>query len=115
MITYQQFKDFINSISGGTEPEIEFYFKNIDKTYMLILYKDVITFQECGISKEIISVEYKNFDDFANSNKVCGFKLNENWDKVEDIILNGSFSLIYDKWEEIEEYSLKFLKQRLIP
>ena len=93
MITYKKFKELFNNLKHETE--IEIYFKNNEK-YMIIKYDNYLTFgKENGIKEKI--KKYSSIDKLYNS------FLNEKWNEITDILIDTTFSVIYNK-QEIKDY-----------
>ena len=93
MITYNQFKKLFNNLKHETEREI--YFKN-NEQYMIIKYDNYLTFGKENASKEKIK-KYSSIDKLYNS------FLNEKWNEITDILIDTTFSVIYNK-QEIKDY-----------
>lgn len=104
MIDYKEFKKIYNNIPG--EPEFEIKFKNNENKYMIIKYKNHVTFQRCGIINGSGEYEYLDLDHLYNSELIDKINLKKNWDLIEDIMIYEIYSVVSDK-EELEEY-LKF-------
>ena len=93
MITYNQFKKLYNNLKHETE--IEIYFKN-NEQYMIIKYDNHLTFgKENGIKEKI--KKYSSIDELYNS------FLNEKWNDITDILIDTTFSVVYNK-KEIQYY-----------
>jgi len=105
MIEYKEFKKIYDTLSG--EPEFEIKFKNNENKYMIIKYKNYVSFQRCGIKNG--SGEYKclDLDHLYNSELIDKIVLKENWNLIEDIVIDEIYSIVNNK-EEINEY-LKFI------
>ena len=101
MIDYENFKKLFNVLNN--EPEIEVYFKNSKNTYMIIKYKDYITFQRCGIKeKQSGEIKFTNIDELYNSKTIDNIFLKQDWSNVKDILINSTFSVVDDK-EDIKK------------
>ncbi len=99
MIDYKTFQILFNKISG--EPEFEIYFKNTDDTYMIIKYKEYVTFQKCFDEQDRGEVKYKSLDELYNSILIDKISLKNNWNNISDIVIDSTFSVTNDK-EEIK-------------
>ena len=112
-ISYEKFVEIFNLISY--EPEFEFYFDHTKETYMLIRYKDKVSFQRCGYSDEMIKeyglpgasrgsgeIFYNSFEELYAIKAVDDICLRDEWGRISDIIVNGSFSLFNDDIEEMK-------------
>lgn len=103
MIKYLQFKEIFNKLDINREPEIEIYFKNRKYTYMIIKYNGFITFQRCGTKEEQSGeIKFSTLDELYNSTTIDDINLKREWENIEDILFDCTFSIIDDK-----EYILK--------
>lgn len=91
MVTYEQFKKIFESLNG--EPEIAIYFKNRPHEYMLIKYVDHVTFQRCGDEKASGEIEFLSLDELYNSRTIDDICLKDDWDKIEDILIDEYLSI----------------------
>jgi hypothetical protein len=99
MISYKLFKDVFNVIDG--ESEISIYFKNNNNIYMIVKYNDRVTFQKRSDELNRGEIKYKTLDDLYNSTTIDEINLKNDWDKIEDIVIDDIFSFVYDK-DDIE-------------
>ena len=107
MISYEKFKELYDAIPG--EPEFEFYFNNTDDTYWIIKYANYVTFQKSSYDSENMKeFEYKDLDELYNSVLVDKICLKNDWDKISDIIIGGSISVVDDKDDIEYAYKIKF-------
>ncbi len=108
VISYSKFKEILDNIDSNREPEIEFYFKNKKYTYMIIKYKDYITFQRCGANEEQGGeIKYKSLNELCNSQTIDDIILINEWDSIEDIIFDCTFSVVDDKENIFNLYGVK--------
>ena len=104
MINYNDFKKLLYAISG--EPECEIHFNNTDDTYIIIKYNDFVTFQKCSDEQDRGEFEYKTLDELYNSILVDEICLKNDWKDIKDIIINSTFSVVYDKDEIRNVYNV---------
>lgn len=97
MITYKKFKELFEVLDLNRGPEIEITFKNRKDSYALIKFNEKITF---GNSDKVL--DYKDIDELYNSKTVDNIILKEEWDDIEDILIDMTFSINEDK-EKIKE------------
>lgn len=108
MITYLKFKEIFDSIDASMEPEIEFYFKNRKNNYMIIKYDNCVTFQRCGkIEDQSGEIKYKSLDELCNSKTIDDIILINEWDNIDDILIDCTFSVIEDKDVIYKVYGVK--------
>ena len=88
MISYDKFKELFNAIPG--EPEFKLYFKNTDDTYWIIKYENYVTFQKSSL------------DELYNSTLIDDICLKNDWNKISDIVIDDSMSIIDNK-DDIED------------
>lgn len=105
MISYPKFKEIFDNIDTSVEPEIELYFKNKKNTYMIIKYNGYITFQRCGIDKEQSGeIKFKSLDELYNTKTLDNIILKNDWNEIEDILFDRTFSIVTDEEEIITLY-----------
>jgi len=95
MITFDKFKELFNLLDSSNHSEIEIIINN--DSYILIKFENYITYgKEFAPINEIY--KFNDIDELyeANINDIC-FK--DNWDKVEDILVDLTFSVINNKEE----------------
>lgn len=97
MITYEKFRELFNMLENNRACEIEIYFTNKSNYYMLIKYQDYLTFGVCGESKNFSLYKFATLDELYNSEDIKEINLRENWQYLDDIIIDSSFSVIEDK------------------
>lgn len=98
MISYLEFKKWFDICKG--EPEIEIIFKNRKYTYMIIKYKDYITFQRCGdISIQSGEIRFSSLDELYHTKTIDNIILKEEWENIEDMIFDSMFCITEDKEE----------------
>ena len=85
--------------------EIELIFDNTNETYMIVKYEDYVTFARCGEESEEIS--FKSFDELASTRTIDSLLLKEDWGRIKDFIIDGSFSYLEDKKAIEERFELK--------
>ena len=95
MISYRKFKQLFNKLEG--EPELEVYFNDINDTYMIIKYKDYITFQRCGIETGSCELKFNNLDELYNTITIDNICLKNDWKNIQDIIIDSVCSIENDK------------------
>lgn len=85
MITYLKFKELFEVLNVAREPEIEVYFHNRKYVYMIIKYKDYITFQRCGSKEEQSGeIKFSSLDELYNSKTIDDILLKEEWNNISD-------------------------------
>lgn len=108
MISYPKFKEIFDNIDSNREPEIEFYFKNRKNNYMIIKYNDYVTFQRCGIKEEQSGeIKFKSLDELCNSQTIDNIILINEWNNIEDILFDCTFSVVDDKEEFFNLYGVE--------
>ena len=106
MISYEKFKELYEAIPG--EPEFKLYFNNTEDTYWIIKYADYVTFQKSDYdAKELSEIEYANLDDLYNANLIDNINLKNDWDNISDIVIDGSFSVVSDKYDIEYAYNVQ--------
>lgn len=107
MISYLKFKEIFDSLDYNREPEIEIYFKNKKNNYMIIKYKDFITFQRCGsINEQSGEIKFESLEELYNTKTIDDILLKNEWDDLEDILFDCTFSVIDDKDEFYNLYGI---------
>lgn len=91
MITFNKFKEIFDSLDASRELEILLEFKN--ESYIIVKHNNKISFGRCNSDK---IYEFNDLDHLWSSD-VDGFKLRDNWNRIEDILLDLTFSIIEDK------------------
>ena len=115
LISFEKFKDIFKKMPVNSE--FEFYFAGYKYTYSAIKYADAVSFARCGYSKNMIKelgirtdyigsdeVFYASLDELTNSELIDGINLFRDWNKITDIVVNGSFSIDQDIRELVEVY-----------
>lgn len=97
MIKYIVFKNLFYSLND--EIEIEIYFKNKKDNYILVKHHTYISF---GNNKHNV-VTFSSLDEFYNTKTIDNILLKDDWDNIEDILIDMKFSVVTEK-EEIEKY-----------
>ena len=87
MITFYEFKEIFDSLDATNEPEIALEFEN--ESYILVKHIDKLTFGKSN-TNEVYEFKDLNHLWFGDAN---GFKLRDNWDRIEDIFLDLTFSV----------------------
>ena len=90
-VDFDLFEKLFNKING--EPEISIYFVDNKNQYMIIKYNNYITFQRCGINDGSGEIKYNNLRELYNTKTVDNICLKEDWNKINDIIIDESLSL----------------------
>lgn len=106
MISYSEFNEIFNGIDSNREPEIEIYFKNRKNTYMIIKYEGFITFAKCGTNGQSKVCEYNSLEELYNTKTIDNIILKNEWNNIEDIIFDCTFSIITDKEDIYEVYRI---------
>lgn len=84
--------------------EIEFFFFNNEKSYMLIKYKENVSFARCGYLTGSGEYYYSSFQELYTATTVDQIRLAEIWDSIEVIIIDDSFVLPDDTDAFFEVY-----------
>ncbi len=101
IISFEDFKKIYNAIPG--EPEFELYFKNTNNTYMIIKYKEAVTFQRCGTMEEKSDeIKYATLDELYNAKLIDGIMLKRDWNLITEIVIDETFNVLLDM-ENIKE------------
>jgi hypothetical protein len=101
MISYDKFKKLFDAIPG--EPEFKLYFNNTDDTYWIIKYENYVTFQKSSLDlEEQKENKYSSLDELYNSTLVDDICLKNDWNKISDIVIDDSMSIIDNK-DDIED------------
>ena len=87
MITFIEFKEIFDSLDATNEPEIALEFEN--ESYILVKHIDKLTFGKNNTNEVY---EFKDLNHLWSSD-VNGFKLRDNWYRIEDIFLDLTFSV----------------------
>lgn len=96
MITFEKFKELFICLDSSRHPEIEIYFGN--NIYMLIKFDNYITYGKCNAICVDDIFKFDNLDELYNT-KVGDFCLKEDWNKIDDILIDLTFSVVNDKDE----------------
>jgi hypothetical protein len=91
IVDFDLFEKLFNKIGG--EPEISIYFNNNKNQYMIIKYNDYITFQRCGITNGSGEIKFNNLRELFETKTIDNICLKEDWNKINDIIIDESLSL----------------------
>lgn len=92
MISYDQFKKIFNKLEIGSE--IEIYFNN-DEQYTMVKKDKIITF---GKNESGLINDYNNLEETSLKNE---------WNNINDVVINFAFSVVYDKNKITEIYGIK--------
>lgn len=92
MISYELFKNLFDKLELGSE--IEIYFGN-DERYTMVKKDKIITF---GKNKGGLISNYNNLDETPLKNE---------WNSIDDIIINYAFSAVDDKKKIAKIYGIK--------
>lgn len=95
-ITYEKFKEIFNSLDSSRNPEIAIYFSENNTGYIIIKHNNFLTFAKESATKEEI-LKYNTLDELYNSNNIYNINFKRDWNKIEDILIDMTFSIIYDK------------------
>lgn len=94
-------KKYLICLDTNREPEILLELN--DESYIITKYNNKITFGRSNSSKIF---EFKNLEQLYIS-KIDNICLREDWNKIEDILIDLTFSVLEDK-EELEKiYEIK--------
>ena len=108
MISYKKFKEIFDNLDANREPEIEIYFKNKENNYMIIKYKEYVTFQRCGKKEEQSGeIKFKSLDELASSKTIDDIILINEWVNIEDILFDTTFSVVLNKEDIYRYYGIK--------
>ncbi len=102
MINYNKFKELFEKLDSNRKPEIEIIFKNRKDNYVLIKFNNKVTF---GNSEK--AIDYTNLDELYNSKTLDGITLKEEWNNIEDILIDMTFSIKEDKSKIKEVYGIE--------
>lgn len=93
MISFEKFKVLFNRLNNSRHPEIEIIVSG--NSYILIKFENYITYGKNFASTNEI-YKFNDLDELynANINEIC---LKDNWDKIEDILIDLTFSVIDNK------------------
>lgn len=92
----------------GMEPELTICFRGNKSEYMIIGYKDHVSFQRCGYYDGSGEIDYKTLDELFEAEVIDGICLNRDWNKVVDIWCSPSmidFEFKKDKYKKMVEQS----------
>ena len=102
MINYNKFKELFEKLDSNRKPEIEITFKNRKDNYVLIKFNNKVTF---GNSEK--AIDYKDLDEMYNSKTVDEIILKNEWNNIEDILIDMTFSIKEDKSKIKEVYGIE--------
>lgn len=102
MINYNKFKELFEKLDSNRKPEIEIIFKNRKDNYVLIKFNNKVTF---GNSEK--AIDYKDLDEMYNSKTVDEIILKNEWNNIEDILIDMTFSIKGDKSKIKEVYGIE--------
>lgn len=92
MISYDQFKKIFNKLEIGSE--IEIYFNN-DEQYTMVKKDKINTF---GKNESGLINNYNNLEETSLKNE---------WNNINDVVINFAFSVVDDKNKITEIYGIK--------
>ena len=107
-ITYEEFLKVLDC--APFHSEIEFFFKGIEKSYMLIKYEENLSFCRCGYDAH--EEYYDNFEELSSARLIDNICLKDCWDIIEVIDVNFTYvlpSMLDDMY--IDEYQLQVIKR----
>lgn len=93
MLSCDEFKAILERLKPGAE--IEIWTKGMTDSYMIIKYRDNVSFQKCGYPPFDVS-EYGSFDELLDEATIEGTAIRQMWDKIGDIVVNNTFSMNVD-------------------
>lgn len=96
MISYETFKELFEAIDSKYEAEMRLVFKDKNEEYMIIKYRDYISFQRCGGQNGSGEIRFKDLDMLYNTRTIDNILLKEDWDKIDDIIFDDMYSVLQD-------------------
>ncbi len=102
MITYREFKEIMDKTSDGCE--IGIYFNNDFDDYLVVKFKDYITIGKFNCAKNEI-YKFSNIDELYNAT-IENMCLKRDLNKIADILIDLTFSIIEDKDEIKKIYNV---------
>ena len=97
MINFERFKKIYDSIPG--EHEFEVCFNNTKDTYMIIKYSTDVSFQKCCDKEHRGEIICCSLDELYNSILHDNICLKKDWNNINDIIIDATWSIVDDKNE----------------
>lgn len=108
MISYLKFKEIFDNLDSNSEPEIKIYFKSKKHAYMIIKYKNFITFQRCGMPEEQSGeIKFESLEELSIKKTIDDIVLINEWDDIDDILFDCTFSVVNDKEDIYNIYGVK--------
>ena len=108
MISYLKFKELFDNLNAPNEPEIEFSFKNKKNKYMIIKYVSYITFQRCGtLEEQSGEFKFSSLEELLSTKTIDDIVFIDEWDNIEDIIINCTLSVVDDKKDIFDAYGVE--------
>ena len=108
MISFLNFKELFDNLNASNEPEIEFSFKNKQNKYMIIKYFSYITFQRCGtLEEQSGEVKFSSLEELLSTKTIDDIVFIDEWDNIEDIIINCTLSVVDDKKDIFDAYGVE--------
>lgn len=91
MWSYEEFKAYLNKYKEN-EPEVPFLLNG--KKYMIIGFKEMVSFQRFGDNETDQSGEvfFKDLDELFHTETIDGVLLERDWDKIEKF--NNHYELL---------------------
>lgn len=102
MIDYEKFKEIFEVLDSNRAPELEITFKNRKDSYVLIKFNTRVSF-----GNPLKVFDYQNIDELYNSKTVDNIILKEDWNSIEDILIDMTFSVKEDKAKIKEIYGVE--------
>jgi len=93
MISYNKFIELFNLLDDNRDIEIEIYLKDSDDIYMIVKHSNYLTFGKLNSDK---IYKYNDLLELSNE-KIDGICLKEDWNIIEDILIDLTFSVVDDK------------------
>ncbi len=90
-LSFEQFKAIYNAVGG--EPEFEICFSNKSSEYMIIKYKNEVSFQRCGIENGSGEVFFDSLDELFSATTIDNICLKEQWTNIEYIVMETMYNL----------------------
>lgn len=107
MISYCKFKELFEVLDANRAPEIEIFFHNRKDNYIIVKHIDHVTFSREGkeVAKDEV-IKFQSLDELYNNKTIDDICLKEEWNNIDDILLDFTFSLIEDKKEIYNIYGI---------
>ena len=97
MNDFERFKKMYDGIPG--EHEFEVFFNNTKDTYMIIKYPNDVSFQKCCDKEHRGEIICCSLDELYNSILHDNISLKKDWNNINDIIIDATWSIVDDNNE----------------